>query len=88
MAIVCAGYRTGGDGHHQTTFEGAELALGRSVYFAIAYFDACRRKRNLVDYDCSEVTSETEAQNTRSEVNRFAQVVEDWIDANHPQFSR
>ena len=61
MAIACAGYRTSGMGHHQTTFEAAELALGTASAPFIAYFDACRRKRNTVDYDRAHVATETEA---------------------------
>jgi hypothetical protein len=31
MAIACAGYRIVGQGHHLTTFEALELAMGRSI---------------------------------------------------------
>src|SRR6266850_6343224 len=39
MAIACAGYRVVGLGHHYTTFEALELALGPSVSELLAYFD-------------------------------------------------
>src|SRR6266849_6830308 len=51
MAIACAGYRVVGAGHHQTTFEAGELALGPTVANLASYFETCRRKRNLLDYD-------------------------------------
>ena len=31
MAIACAGYRVVGPGHHLTTFEAVEIAMGSSV---------------------------------------------------------
>jgi hypothetical protein len=50
MAIACAGYRVVGQGHHQTSFEAAELAVGASVTNLVVYFELCRRKRNILDY--------------------------------------
>ena len=60
MVIACAGYRVAGLGHHQTTFEAVELAMGPSAAPLAAYFDTCRRKRNMVDYDMANVATETE----------------------------
>jgi hypothetical protein len=63
MAIACAGYRvTSGAGHHQKSFEAVELALGKQSEPLADYFETCRRKRNHIDYDSSEVATETEAQ--------------------------
>src|ERR1700675_2655792 len=51
MAIACAGYRIGSvPGHHRLTFEGAKLAVGKPSEALADYFDACRRKRNEIDY--------------------------------------
>ncbi len=50
MVIACAGYRVIGAGHHQTTFEALQIAMGKQVSGLVPYFDACRRKRNQVDY--------------------------------------
>src|SRR5579859_7267666 len=61
MAIACAGYRVVGPGHHQTTFEALELAMGPSISATIAYFDTCRRKRNQVVFDLVKAATETEA---------------------------
>src|SRR5579864_7280973 len=44
MVIACAGYRVAGVGHHLTTFEALEIAMGPSVSALVAYFDTCRRK--------------------------------------------
>src|SRR5712691_3959446 len=39
MAIACAGYRVVGTGHHQTTFEALELAVGDQVSPFVPFFD-------------------------------------------------
>jgi hypothetical protein len=39
MATACAGYRAVGAGHHLTTFEAVEIAMGSSVSALAAYFD-------------------------------------------------
>ena len=88
MVIACAGYRTSGMGHHQTTFEAAELAQGTGSASFIAYFDACRRKRNTVDYDRAHVATETEAAEIVKQAKAFQQLSETWIVQNYPQFQK
>lgn len=86
MVIACSGYRVAGQGHHQTTFEALELAMGPSITATAAYFDTCRRKRNLVEYDLANVATETETEELLRQAQQFAQVVETWIAHNHPAF--
>lgn len=60
MAIACAGFRVASvPGHHRITFEVAKLALGKSAAHLTDYFDACRRKRNEIDYTGSAVATTT-----------------------------
>ena len=84
MAVACAGYRTSGLGHHQATFEAAELALGASSAAFTVYFDTCRRKRNTVDYDRAHVATETEAIEILKQAKDFLQFTETWILHNYP----
>jgi hypothetical protein len=86
MAIACAGYRVVGAGHHQTAFEAVELALGASVSILASYFDTCRRKRNILDYDNAQVVTETEAKELVQKAEEFRALVEQWIAQPHPQF--
>jgi uncharacterized protein (UPF0332 family) len=85
MALACAGYRVAvGPGHHQTTFEAVKLiALGRNSSTLADYFDTCRRKRNVVDYDTANVTSDTEATELLQKAEEFRQTVEAWINQHH-----
>lgn len=86
MVIACSGYRIGGFGHHYTTFEALELAMGPSVSESVAYFDTCRRKRNHLDYDRADVISDGEAGDLLSKANDFRKEVESWIRKHHPAY--
>jgi hypothetical protein len=86
MAIACAGFRVMGTGHHQTTFEAVELAMGPAVSNLVSYFDTCRRKRNMLDYDNAHVVTATEAQELVQKAEEFRTLVEQWIAQHHPQW--
>jgi hypothetical protein len=84
IAIACSGYRvTARAGHHAATFEAAHLALGAEARLFTDYFDACRRKRNLIDYDNSSVATETEAAELVGKAGEFHALVEKWVAANY-----
>jgi hypothetical protein len=89
MAIACAGYRVAsGPGHHRLTFEGAKLALGKPAEELADYFDACRRKRNEIDYTGASIATATEADELLLHANSFLNLVEGWIDSTLPAFQR
>lgn len=87
MAIACAGYRVVGQGHHVTTFEAVKLAMGRRVAPLADYFETCRRKRNMLDYDMANVATETEVRELLEKAQAFRQLVEQWITQHYPQFT-
>jgi uncharacterized protein (UPF0332 family) len=84
MAIAAAGYRVVGQGHHQTTFQAIELAVGGAAAPYATYFDACRRKRNQLDYDVAEVVSHTEAREILEKAHEFQQLIEGWLIKTYP----
>jgi hypothetical protein len=84
MAIACAGYRVAGAGHHRISFEVVKLAIGKAAGPFSDYFDRCRRKRNVIDYDDAFVATETEAIEIVAKSKEFAAMVEQWIAKNHP----
>ncbi len=76
MAIACAGYRVASvPGHHRLTFEGAKLAIGKPVEQLADYFDACRRKRNEIDYTGATIATTTEAEELLLHANAFLDLV-------------
>jgi hypothetical protein len=89
MAIACAGYRVASvPGHHRLTFDGAKLTLGNTAAQLADYFDACRRKRNEIDYTGAAIATETEAEEVLLHAAAFIDQVERWIEANHTSFRR
>jgi hypothetical protein len=87
MAIACAGYRVVGQGHHRTTFAALELAIGPSIAPLASYFETCRRKRNMLDYDVANVATETELEELLEKAEQFRVLVEQWIAQSHPQLA-
>ena len=89
MAIGCAGYRLANTmGHHRLTFDTARLALGASADRSLDFFEACRRKRNVIDYDQASVATETEAAEVIAEAQSFLEFAEQWIKTHHPKLAR
>jgi uncharacterized protein (UPF0332 family) len=84
MAIACASYRVVGAGHHRISFDVVKLAIGKAADPHSDYFDKCRRKRNVIDYDDAFVATETEAREILTKAKEFVEVVEQWITKNHP----
>jgi len=87
MAIASAGYRvSSGPGHHRLHFEAARIALGPSAQGFLDYFEICRRKRNVIDYDYAFVATDTEAQEILNEAKAFSKLVGRWIELKYPSF--
>jgi uncharacterized protein (UPF0332 family) len=87
MALACAGYRvTSGSGHHRKTFDAVRQALGKQSEALADYFETCRRKRNIIDYDSAEVATETEARELLEKAKDFHALIERWIVKHRPAF--
>ncbi len=88
MVVACSGYRVRARaGHHAVTFEVAHLAIGVNAAALTDYFDLCRRKRNVIDYDNSSVATETEAEELVEKAGEFLALVEAWVATNYPWFA-
>jgi hypothetical protein len=76
MAIACAGYRVASiPGHHRITFDCAKLAVGKTSAHLTDYFDACRRKRNEIDYTGAAIATSTEAEEILLHAKAFLKLV-------------
>jgi hypothetical protein len=89
IAVACAGYRIASvPGHHRLTFEGAKLAIGKPAGQLADFFDACRRKRNEIDYTGATIATATEAEELLVHSKAFLELAERWIEATHPKLKR
>jgi len=84
IAVHAAGYRLQArPGHHQLTFQAAGVALGSPAREHVRFFDLCRRQRNVISYDGSEVSS-AQAEELLEEAASFATLVTGWLEREHP----
>lgn len=51
-------------------------------------FETCRRKRNMIDYHRSQITTETEAEEAVRKTKEFIELVENWIASDHPAYKK
>ena len=82
LVLAHAGYRVSkGQSAHFASFEMAALAMPRDEISELTdYFDVCRRKRNHIDYDGSEIVSRSETEELIAKVRRYYSLVANWVD--------
>jgi len=83
IVVRASGYRPKSKGgYHANTFlalEAADAAFAaRSVYF-----DGCRTKRNVSEYDFAGGVTETDADSLLEAVQEFEVEVEAWVKTHH-----
>jgi uncharacterized protein (UPF0332 family) len=86
IILYCAGYRTKGAGSHFTVFQAMKEILGKDYVELADYFDACRSKRNITDYDYAGVVSKKETEELIKEAEQFQKFILKYLRDNFPQF--
>jgi hypothetical protein len=84
LPLISEGYRAGQGLQHYRTIHALPLILDRLREADAAYLDACRVKRNTVEYDRIGTTSVSEAIELISFVRELHAEVIMWLQANHP----
>jgi len=83
IPLHCTGYRTSGLGHHATVFEALPLIMGEAYEPLASYFDSCRVKRNVAEYQRIGEISKSEVAELIAAVERFRTQVIEWLRTNH-----
>jgi len=86
ITLYCKGYRPFGLGHHYTVFQAMKESMGDDYVDLADYFDACRVKRNVIDYDRAGGISELEADKLLKEVRQFREIILNWLQSYYPRF--
>ncbi len=60
--------------------------MGPEFYQLADYFDSCRVKRNIADYDYAGIASESEVKELIKEAESFAREILKWLKKNYPNF--
>lgn len=89
IIIAVSGYRLSrGQSSHYNSFETVKTAIrDQEIYTLWDYFDTCRRKRNHIDYDGSDVVTNTETIEIIKNTTRYLEIAEKWITAEHSAFA-
>jgi len=83
--LYAAGYRAGrGESKHYRVIQALPLAMGPQFSTIRDYFENCRRKRNVSEYDAAGTVSGKEAEDLLRTVQEFKIEVESWLKKNHP----
>jgi uncharacterized protein (UPF0332 family) len=86
ILLYCNGYKPEGTGHHFTVFQTMKIIMGNQYHALADYFDACRSKRNITDYDYVGIISDSEVEELIQESERFLEVILDWSKKNYKIF--
>ncbi|MDZ4065038.1 MAG: hypothetical protein U1E22_10285 [Coriobacteriia bacterium] len=85
IVLRAEGLRTVGSGHHRITIAAFPLILGSRVQETADYLDACRSRRNTVDYDGIGIATERDVAELLAETAELRQTVEAWLKEEHPE---
>jgi hypothetical protein len=85
IALRAEGYRTAGVAHHRTTISTLPMVIGPDLTTTADYLDACRSKRNTVDYDGIGIATAADVLELIDEAMRLREYVEGWLSEHHPE---
>lgn len=85
ILLYAEGYRPDRNLQHYRTIHAIPLILGREHQESADYLDACRKKRNISDYEMPGVATEDDTQEIIDFVLQFRDIVRDWLETYHPQ---
>ena len=83
ILLYCKGYKPEGAGHHFTVFQTMKIIMGNNYYTLSDYFDSCRSKRNITDYDYAGAISDSEVKELIEEAERFLEITINWLKKNY-----
>jgi hypothetical protein len=85
ILIRSSGYRVKGQGQHMNTIALIPAFLGKGKKDDSDYLDSCRKKRNILEYDCVGGVSDADVKELREFVIEFKEQVINWLKSNHPE---
>ena len=86
ILLYAEGYRATRMLQHYRTIQALPLILGPEHRADADYLDACRKKRNIVEYNYVGGATENEASELAAYVLELQEKVLDWLKQFHPQF--
>ncbi len=81
-ALAACGYRAAREAHHYRTMQSLTYTIHAEPQL-LRQLDAFRKKRNIGDYECAGMVSETEALEMHALAQTLRKKVIDWLMQNH-----
>lgn len=85
ILVHASGYRPERALHHYRTLQALPLVLGPARKDDAVYLDACRIKRNTVEYDTAGAATDADASSLLEFARELRSDVIRWLEANHPR---
>jgi hypothetical protein len=83
-ALAAGGYRASGEGHHYWTIQSLAFTIQADAR-TLNKFNKFRQKRNISDYERTDVVSEQEVAEIIALAQELRQFVVQWLRKNHPE---
>ena len=87
ILLFAEGFRAEKNFQHYRTIHAISIILGEARKADAVYLDACRAKRNIVEYDYIGAVSQRDADELILFVKEFKSDVFDWLQKLHPDLS-
>ncbi len=85
VLLYAEGYRPEKTLQHYRTIQALPLIFGENRKADADYLDACRSKRNIVEYDYVGAVTEDDVRELIEFVKELKNSVLDWLRENHPE---
>ena len=85
LALHASGYRAARDSAHYRTIQSLSLTIGASPT-TVRALDAFRKKRNRVEYESTDLVSESEAKEMTLLARDIRDEVRRWLSEQHAEF--
>jgi len=81
------GYRPSHGNHHYRTIMSVPEILGSEWNENAEYLNACRMKRNTLEYDYAGAVTTSDIKELLVFLQGFKETVQDWLNSNHPELT-
>jgi uncharacterized protein (UPF0332 family) len=85
VLLYAEGYRAAREAHHYRVIQSLRLTLRSEHRTDIEYLEACRRKRNVIEYEVPGAATEENARELIDFVVHFKTIVMEWLNKKHPE---
>lgn len=86
ILLRAEGYKPDRLSQHYRTIHAIPLILGEEFKEGSEYLDACRSKRNTVEYTMAGAATYSDAEELIDFVVKLREVVKDWLKRRHPEY--